>query len=235
METKSFRDLAIQYHDQDYIEYHQAIVLLESHNGIISEGILDTLSAGIKSKLDFIKQLADTSKISIDKAVEFFKNAKAFKFFKMISFDMSKLFKMVKEGYKAYISLHKIVAEYVASQGAVKWTKGKLHELDLFLEEHPILKKLGGVAVGGILIYIWLNMSFSGDLKFDMDFDDILLALSGRYSLGDLFASEQGVRMLLLLATGTVLGLSFPWPGNTMIHFIGGVVFSLQKLIRAKL
>lgn len=232
----TFRELAVQMNDTDYQEYYHAVMILEqSDNGIIAEGILDKLSSGIKKKLDFIKQIAEISKQSLTDLVNFFKDKKVFKFFKTIGFSFMKFFSIVKQGYQGYIKLQKVIAEYVASQGAVKWTKEQLHKLDAFLQGHPVLKKLGGLVVGGILIYIWLNMSFGGDFVFDMSFDDIILALTGNYSLGDLFAGDEGVRMLLLFATGTLLGLSFPWPGATSVQLVSGMLFSLQKLIRKKI
>lgn len=236
MQTQSFRTLAIQYTDQDYYDYHRAIFLLEnSENGIITEGILHSLSAAIRGKIAFIKEIAEVLKVSLDKILEFFKDGRIFNFFKSMEFSFEKLWKILKQGYEAYITIQKVIASYVASQGVVKWTKGKLHELDLFLQDHPLLKKFGGLVVGGILLYIWLNMSFTGDFEFDMNFDDIMLALSGRYSLGDLFASEEGVRMLMLFATGVLTTATFPWPKQPLVPLIVGVMTSIQRLIKKKI
>ena len=42
----------------------------------------------------------------------------------------------------------------------VRWTEDKLKDLDAFLAKHPKTKRIA-LAVVNILIYIWLNMTFT--------------------------------------------------------------------------
>ena len=233
----TFRESITEINDTqilEYNEYNEAIRILESKD-YLNEGFMDNLTSGITKKIEFIKQVANTSKAKLEDILILFKDKKVFKFFKTIAFSFTKLFGMLKNGYKGYIKLQKVISEYVASQKVVKWTKDKLDELDIFLQKHPTLKAISGIVVSGILLYIWLNMSFGGDLAFDMNFDDILLALGGKFTLSELFAGEDGIRMLLLFATGTMMGLSFPWPGATSVQLVSGVIFSLSKFVKSKI
>ena len=98
-----------------------------------------------------------------------------FKFFAKIKFSMSYLFKLVKKGFKAYKEIIKAIGEYVASTKVGKWTEEKLKQLDDFLAKHPRTKKIAGLAVAGILVYIWLNMTFTGNADYDFDMGDMIM------------------------------------------------------------
>jgi hypothetical protein len=215
---------------QSESDYYAALSVIESGHAL-NEGILDTLTAGIKSKLDFIKSVAQYGAMKLEDVVSLFKDSRVFKFFNAIRFNLNKLWSYIKAGFNAYADIQKAIAEYVAQTKIVKWTTAALHGLDDFLQNHPKVKRIGGFAVAGMLIYIWLNMSFTGDANFDFDFSDILRAVGGTYSLGSLFGGTDGTRMLLLFATG-MIGLTFPWPGPTHVKLIVALVNGLRKLIK---
>ena len=147
---------------------------------------------------------------------------------------MDYLFKLVKAGFKAYKQVIKAIGEYIASTKVGKWTEEKLKDLDAFLAKHPKTKRIAGFAVAGILVYIWLNMTFTGNADYDFDMGDMIMALGGGFTLSTLFAGPEGMALLTLFATG-VLGLSFPWPGPQHLQFIGAVVYGSAKLVGKKL
>lgn len=208
-------------------EYYYAINVLENLN----EFSLTGLANGVKEKIEFFKSLAEISNSKLDEILQIVKDSRVFKFFKALSFNLSKLFDLVKTGYKHYEKIQKIVASYIANSKIGKFTEEKLKALDDFLQSHPYIKKIGGVAVAGILLYIWLNMSFTGNFSYDFDFSDLLSAVGGKYSISDLFGGVDGTRMLMLFATG-MIGLSFPWPGATSIKFGIALLNGIKKLIR---
>ena len=74
---------------------------------------------------------------------------------------MEYLFSLIKKGFKAYKEVIKAIGEYVASTKVGKWTEQKLKDLDAFLAKHPKTKRIAGMAVAGILIYICLNMTLT--------------------------------------------------------------------------
>jgi hypothetical protein len=188
----------------------------------------------LKKIWGFIKKLGERVSLKMVDLVKLFLNKTVFKFFSKIKFSMDWLFKLVKKGFKAYKDVIKAIGEYLASTKIGKWTEDKLKDLDAFLAKHPKTKRIAGMAVAGILIYIWLNMTFTGNADYDFDMTDMILALGGGFTLSTLFAGPEGMALLTLFATG-VIGLSFPWPGPQHFQFIGAVLYGSAKLVGKKL
>jgi hypothetical protein len=188
----------------------------------------------LKKIWGFIKELGKKVSLKMVDLVKLFLNKTIFKFFAKIKFSMEWLFKLVKKGFKAYKDVIKAIGEYLASTKIGKWTEDKLKDLDAFLAKHPKTKRIAGMAVAGILIYIWLNMTFTGNADYDFDMTDMILALGGGFTLSTLFAGPEGMALLTLFATG-VIGLSFPWPGPQHFQFIGAVLYGSAKLVGKKL
>ena len=106
--------------------------------------------------------------------------------------------------------------------------------MDDYLKSHPKVKRFGGLVVSGMLIYIWFNMTFTGDFAYDFDMADILQALAGKFSLSTIFGGPDGAKLLILFVTG-VIGASFPWPGPSSVQFISAIVMGLAKKVKARL
>ena len=105
-------------------------------------------------------------------------------------------------------------------------------KVDEFLDKYPILKKIGGIAVAGLLLYIWLNMSFIGDLEYDMNIGDMTAALSGTFSIAELFLSPAGLMMITLFATGGLI--SAPWLGASTLNLVLALIYTGYVKIREK-
>tara|TARA_B100001093_G_C26831451_1_gene1016312 strand:+ start:412 stop:1245 length:834 start_codon:yes stop_codon:yes gene_type:complete len=204
---------------------------LDSENSILKEFVIPSR---LKKIWSFLTELKDLVKVKLTDMVKLFMNKLVFKFFAKIKFSMKYLFGLVKKGFKAYKEVIKAIGEYVASTKVGKWTEEKLKDLDAFLAKHPKTKRMAGFAVAGILIYIWLNMTFTGNADYDFDMADMLLALAGGFTLSTLFAGPDGMALLMLFATG-VIGLSFPWPGPQSFQFVGAVLYGSAKLVGQKL
>lgn len=223
---------AINIKEYNYqYQYNQFLLYTEDFHKLNEISLPST----VKKKIDFIKEISDKVGMSFKEAVNFFRDSRVYKFFTTIHWSFKRLYDIVKRGFKAYQTIIGLIPKYIADSNVGKWSEDKLRALDKWLQNNPKIKALGGVAVSGILIFIWLNMSFTGDITYDMNFDDVIEALSGNYSLSDLFAGEEGLKMLMLLITGGALGLSFPWAGATSHHFIGGVLVSLAKKLNKKI
>lgn len=188
----------------------------------------------LKKIWSFLVELKDLVKLKLKDLVKLFMNKLVFKFFAKIKFSMEYLFSLIKKGFKAYKEVIKAIGEYVASTKVGKWTEQKLKDLDAFLAKHPKTKRITGMAVAGILIYIWLNMTFTGNADYDFDMTDMILALGGGFTLSKLFAGPEGMALLTLFATG-MIGLSFPWPGPQHVQFVTAVLYGCAKLAKTKL
>lgn len=216
---------------QEEHDYYEALSLLETSE--LNENILSGLTSGVRAKLDFIKTLASAAGANLQDTLTLFKDSKVFKFFSALRFNLANLWKSIKAGFAAYAQIQRAIAEYISKTKIGRWTEEALRDLDSWLQQHPRLKRIGGFAVAGMLLYIWLNMSFTGDFQYDFDSSDILAALSGNFALSTLFAGTEGTRMLLLFVTG-MIGLSFPWPGPTSAKLAVSLLNGLKKLIHSR-
>jgi hypothetical protein len=218
------------------IQYDEFVSFVRENKLTENTSVLNEL--GIPSRLKkiwgFIKELAKFAAFKLVDLVKLFLDKTVFKFFAKIKFSMEWLFKLVKKGFKAYRDVIKAIGEYLASTKVGKWTEQKLKDLDAFLAKHPKTKRIAGLAVAGILIYIWLNMTFTGNADYDFDMGDMILALGGGFTLSSIFAGPEGMALLTLFATG-VIGLSFPWPGPQHVQFVSAVLYGSAKLVGKKL
>lgn len=188
----------------------------------------------IKDKFKFVQEMASILKTDVKVLFGLFKNSKVYKFFASIKWSLSYLYELIQTGLKTYRNVLDAISEFIAKNKVVQWTTEKLGELDEFIKKHPKTAKVAGIAVAGLLIYIWFKMTFTGDPSYDFDMETILLAFSGKFSLAQIFGGKDGVKLLLLLTTG-IIGIGFPWPSSQSIQFVGSVVYSLAKMFKQKI
>lgn len=223
--------------DEDIIfevEYNEFVDYAIATKYLTESITLYEIGSGLKQKIEFIKNLANIIKAKATDVIKLFMDKKVFKFFSAIKWSMEKLFLLVKKGFKVYKDVLNAIATYLANTKVGKWTEEKLKDLDKFLQNHPKLKRVAGIAVAALLIYIWFNMTFTGDFAYDFDMSDLLNALLGKFTLSTIFAGADGVKLLLLFATG-MIGLSFPWPGAASKQFVGAVISGLAKKVKKKI
>jgi hypothetical protein len=224
-----------EWTSRDNSEY----ILFEKYTNLFLQGRLDEFSIpkAIKDKFEFIKELSVETGFKIKDLFKLFLNKYVFKFFTLIGWSITKLFNIVKSGYKAYQDLQKVITEYVHSNKVIQWTKNELEKLDTFLSKHPKTRRIVGVAVAvaGLLIYIWLTMSFTGDALDDFDITMVFASLTGHATLSDVFGTPAGTKMLMLFVTGAITGLGFPWGGSSLFKFSIAVIVSLAKLFKQKI
>jgi hypothetical protein len=188
----------------------------------------------LSKSVNFIKELVSKLSLKLTDVMKLFANKSIFQFFQKIKWNMDYLFKIIKDGHRAYTQIIAAISEYVSKTKVGRWTEDKLKDLDMWLQNHPKLKRIGGVVVAGLLIYIWFNMTFIGDAQYDFNLTDVYAALSGKFSLSTLFAGQSGTQLLLLFATG-VIGISFPWPGPASVKFLYAMIKSLADWAKLKL
>ena len=157
------------------------------------------------------------------KQKDFFKIFKAFGFnIKLMLKSMNSLSELIRKG------LMSVFAKLAKTKTIQKIRKG-LIKVDDLVQQHPILATVTGVGVAGLLLYIWLNMTFIGNLDYDFDFSDMASALKGDFSLADLFTSDSGLMMVALFGSGAMFGLSVPWLGKTAYNLITAIFYTLFK------
>lgn len=141
--------------------------------------------------------------------IEAFKTKPMFAFLKAIRFSFNLLLKPLKAFSKLYKDGILKVFETIHKSGAFQKLHSGAMKLDEFLDQYPMLKRLTGPAVAGLLIWMWISGNFTGHPDLDMDLSALVnAALKGSWSAAELFTSPQGLAALTLLFTG----LALPWP-----------------------
>jgi hypothetical protein len=218
------------------VEDYEYICFKSIMKEVIEGGMINEFSipSFLSKQYDFVKDLASNISVNIKDLAKLFMNRSVFNFFSKIKWSFEFVFDLAKKGLKIYREVLDAIGEYVAKTKVGKWTEDTLNDLDNFLKTHPKIKRIAGIGVAALLIYIWFNMTFTGDFEYDFNLADVLAALGGKFSLSQIFAGKDGMKLLLLFATG-VIGLSFPWPGPTSVKFLTAVVKSIAQWAKIKL
>ena len=218
------------------LTYEMWCGLLDSmETGTLSEGLKDILAkAGTTAKDAILRifgpikgeliQISEKFKINLSDIIKALKQRTIFGFFKAIGFKirllinmMTELAKLVRNGLvRVFTEIHRNKYIQKIRSGAMK--------IDEILDKYPLLKRISGIAIAGILFYIWLNMSFIGDLEYDMNISSITGALVGSFSLADLFVSPEGLLMVSLFATGGII--SFPWLSANIFNILLATIYT---------
>ena len=166
------------------------------------KGLLGVLSDFFGHLKKQVKTLAVHLKMSLEEIVTAFKSKQVFTFLKAIAFNVAKLVKPLKAFAELYQSgLLKVFSE-IQKSGIIQKLNSGAMKFDEFLNRYPILKRLAGPAVAGLLIWMFLSGNFTGSPAADMDMTAaIKAALYGDWSAADLFTSPQGLLALTLLLT----------------------------------
>jgi hypothetical protein len=216
--------------EYEYIQF-KALMKEVVDNGMLNEFSIPSF---LSKQYNFVKNLASQISVSIKDLAKLFMNKTVFNFFSKIKWSFEYIFDLAKKGLGIYRQVLDAISEYVAKTKVGKWTETALIDLDKFLKNHPKIKRIAGVGVAALLIFIWLNMTFTGDFKYDFNLVDVIAALAGKFTLAELFAGKDGMKLLLLFTTG-VIGLSFPWPGPTSVKFLTAMVKSISDWAKVRL
>lgn len=183
-----------------------------------TSGIFDFLKGSASGLKEFLSKFGDDLvKLSKDKGillkdlVKAFANKGIFKLLKGIRFDLSKLLKSIMSAMALINKGLLGIFRELENTGLIAKLRKGIVKIDDLLNKYPLLKKVAGVALAGLLLYMWMSMSFVGDVSYDFDTSDILDALSGKFDLADLFLSAGGMRDLFVFVVGATTGISFTY------------------------
>lgn len=238
------------YQHLTYEDYCSAIDLSMSNEltegffyGCITEGFFDGIKR-LNLSREFIRLFRDLQrniqqigrefKLNISDVAMGFKQKDVFKMLKAFGFNMVLIWRAitaftgaVRGGLLAiFREMFKLKIFQKLRSGAMK--------VDEFLDKYPKLKKVAGVVVAGLLLYIWLNMTFIGDLDYDFNFSDLTDALAGSFSITDLFVSPEGLMLMALFGTGVGFGLSIPWLGKSVFNLTLAIIYTGYARLKGK-
>jgi len=228
--------------DTSYETYCEVIDLV-FNNDHINEGLFDDIRKMQLSRelVNVFKELKyELSKISkefninLSTMVIAFRQKEAYNVLRAFGFNIRLIVKAFFEFTDLiHAGLLAVFREIYKSKDIQRLRSGVM-KVDEFLNKYPILKKITGVAVAGILLYIWLNMTFIGNLDYDFNFTSTLEALQGSFNIADLFMSPEGLMLMTLFGSGFVFGLSVPWLGKSLYNLTLAIVYTIYARLKGK-
>lgn len=188
------------------------------------------LVAGIT--LDFVRDIANAMKTSMGSIIEIFKDSQIVRFFSKVGWSFKKIWDLMKDGYRTYVDIRKIALEYVSNTKVVRWTTEEFKKLDAFFSNHPYIRRVTGLALAGLLIWLFFHTAYIGDMDFDLDIADVFGAFSGSYSFANFFGGVNGAKWIVAIFFS--MAVPFAIPGPNTIHFITAFMYTLIKGLRLR-
>ena len=181
-----------------------------------------------------LEKISRDFKLNLADLIEAFKQKDVFNMLKAFGFNIKLVFRALMEFSKAvrggllevFREMHKHKIFQQLRRGTMK--------IDEVLKKYPKLSKVTGIVVAGLLLFIWLNMTFIGDLDYDFNFTDLVNALKGSFSITDLFMSPEGLMLMTLFGTGAAFGLSVPWLGKSLYNLVLAITYTGYSHLRTK-
>jgi hypothetical protein len=207
-------------------DYDLFLIITEQYQ--LNESI--KIPAKLQKTWDFLHDFSDEMQLNFNNVINIFKDKTLFSLFSKLNWNLKKFIKIIQEGYAYYKQLVHIIGTYIEKNKIYQLSETAVKQIQEHLENHPKLKKISGLVLAGLLIYVWTSViSFVGDTDFDFDQTMLINALTGNYNLVDMFTGSEGAKFLTYVATGALTGISFPWPGSTSALFLGSLVFTFAK------
>ncbi len=172
-------------------------------------GLSDTVLGVFKNIAQYVKKMSSKLGVSIIDLINALKQKDVFNFLKTLGFNFAKMLDYIKQAYTALKGGINQIFITLSSSGVIQQLRSGAMKVDDLLIKYPLLKKLTGPVLAGLLLYMWINSSFTGDVGDDFDLSTILAALSGNFTINDLFLSPAGLKFLTLYSTSSLA--SFPY------------------------
>jgi len=217
-----------------YEKYCETIDLLLLNNSL-SEGLFDSIRQ-LNISRELVKVFRDLKsglisiskdfKLNLKDIVIAFKQREVFNVLKGFGFNIKLMVRCLSEFSNAvHGGLFTLFKELFRLKIFKKLRSGAI-KIDEVLKRYPKLTKISGFVIAGLLLFIWLNMTFIGNLDYDFNFSDIASALHGSFSIADLFMSPEGLMLFTLFGTGSMLGLSVPWLGKSLYNLTLAIMYT---------
>lgn len=225
-----------QYVDISYRDYQIVLEAIENGDDIemLAEGIASNIGSKLKGVLgNFLKDIRKiTSELQLPMkdVIMGLKHRSMFDVLKAFGFKIKALVKAVSKASDLLRDGLMVVFDELASTGVLQKLHAGTMKIDEVLSRHPILKRLTGIVIVGILVYIWLNMTFIGNLDYDFNFSNVIKAFNGSFTVNAIFSGKSGLMLITMFATGSVF--SFPWLGGTAANLTLAVIYTSYVLVR---
>lgn len=220
-----------------YCRFLEQVSSGRSTAGYIEEsGIFDSFKGNMSKLKDLLVKFGeDIAQIAKEKGLQIkdiamaFASKNVFSLLKGFKFNFSLILKSLKEAAALINKGILGVFRHLENTGVVNALRKGTMKIDEVLNKYPLLKRVGGIVLAGLLLYMWMNMSYVGDISYDFDTDDIVNALLGKFDLTDLFLSAGGMRDLFIFMVGVTTGLSLTYLIADRTALLIGFVYTVFK------
>ncbi len=103
---------------------------------------------------DTLLKIAGDFKVGISEVVSAFRERSIFNFLKAVRFNIGVLLRSIGEVGKLVRQGLMKVFEEISKSGVIQQLRKGTLKIDQFLDQYPLLKRIGGIAVAGLLLYI---------------------------------------------------------------------------------
>jgi hypothetical protein len=211
-----------------YDEYCNMLDMVNSE--ILEEGFIQSIkdiSYGVFSDIKkVISDISNTAKISVQDIIEALKSKNVFNILKTFGWSLSKMLKcllsfsnIANQGLtRAFTEIFKNKLFKDLQKGAIK--------MDQFLDKYPIIKKLTGPVLAGLLLYMWINSMFLASVDFDYDVSDILAAFLGKFTIENILGNPAGFMKIVMFVVGVSTGLSLAYLASGVGNLLLGLIYT---------
>lgn len=213
-----------------YEQYERALASMVQTPGTVRAwGIPAPLTKFVASIKEDLMELAKDIGCGLLDLVKALANRDAFALLRSIKFNLAALIKGLRSVLALLPRGLNALFHELRESGLLDKLKDGSLAVDIFLNNYPILKKLAGPALAALLFWMWTQASFIGDPWTDFDLSTVGAALTGHYSVHDLFTTEAGLTGLTLFIAGVTTGIGVAWLGETTYNAILALAFSAAR------
>jgi hypothetical protein len=205
-----------------YEEWLAAINLVTEEESFSIPGFLSDIK-------QFLQRVATRTKLGLSTILAAFQSHSVYVVLKAFSFDFNLMYKSIHELFLLENEGLLTLMNLFVKRKTFERLRNGVEKIDTLMDEHPILKHVTGVAVAGIILFIWLHSSHIGNPFHDLDLTLIVAAIRGHYTLADMFTSNEGIEMLVMFAVNAVTGLTVAWLGEEIYNLILAICYTGLK------
>lgn len=244
MGITSFKEFATSEELVEYLEYCKdvdsacQIVFGDGDSGELTES-LSSIKSEIINLFNVIKNdlgfAWEDLKMSVQDIAKAFKAKSVFEALKYFSFSINDILNAIHDITSIPSDLLIRLFSDLRKVESIKNLDERSQRIDEILSRNPVVNLITGPVVAGLLLLIWLNMTFTGNLKYDMHIASWFKALKGDFSIHDLFVSSRGMSMLSFLALGLASGgvISVAWLGSSVYNLALAITYVI--VVNAKI
>ena len=233
---ESFRLNERQY--SSYEEYCASIDVLTQDADLLEGWFNKTVDAAVRlagkvwsreksAMRDAIADIAKHAKCTKEHVGAMLKSRNVYEVFVSFGFSITALVETVLAATRVLHAGLKQVFVALYETKVVQDLKSGAVKVDEVLERYPVLKKVTGPVLAGVLFLMWTESAFTGNMDADFDMEAIRHAFIGEYSIADLFVSPDGLLLITLFAVGE--GLTLSWFGSTNANALAGLIYTAYK------